>query len=265
MNLRAKNQNKSIIFDPTITTKNDLTECFCIFTDPTRTSKTPAQHQVTPGTKIRHPTMKVHTDGACINNGKQNAQSGSGIWFGPNNPRNNAIRIPGSAQSNQAGKIVAVISALTLTPNFYPLEVISDSKYTIEGLTTHLKHWEDIGWIQIKNAELFQRAAYLLRQRTTKTTFKWVKGHQGNLGNKESNKLAKEGANKDQPDQLNLHVPDKFFMQGAKLSALKQATAYQRIRKAKAASDPPIAAKQTNQIRAAIENYSGECETNETI
>ena len=54
-------------------------------------------------------------------------------------------------------------------------------------------------------------------------------------------------------------------MQGAKLSALKQATAYQRIRKAKAASDPPIAAEQTDQIRATIENYSGECETNETI
>ena len=50
-----------------------------------------------------------------------------------------------------------------------------------------------------------------------------------------------------------------------KLSALNQATAYQGIRNIKTVKDPPIATKQLNQISTAIEKYSEECETNETI
>jgi hypothetical protein len=86
INLQAKSQNRSVTFDPTITTKNNLTECFCIFMDPMRISQHPAQQRVTPGAELRHETVEVYTDGACINNGKRNAKSGSRAWFGPNDP-----------------------------------------------------------------------------------------------------------------------------------------------------------------------------------
>jgi ribonuclease HI len=33
------------------------------------------------------------------------------------------------------------------------------------------------GWIQVKNTELFQEAAFVLRQRSATTAFQWVKGH----------------------------------------------------------------------------------------
>jgi len=60
-------------------------------------------------------------------------------------------------------------------------------------------------------------------------------------------------------------VPNEFLTQGAKLQALDQATAYQGIRQIKSAKEPPIAAELIDQTRAAIEQYCGERETDETI
>ncbi|KAH9000577.1 hypothetical protein EDB86DRAFT_2904669 [Lactarius hatsudake] len=111
-------------------------------------------------------------------------------------------------------------------------------------LTTHLKNWEDNGWIGIKNAKLFKRVAYLLKRRTAPTWVSWVKGHAGILGNEESDKLAKEGAEKRDAerarkrgpgyrynaDVLSLNIPVIFDIQGAKLETLSQAVAYKGIR-----------------------------------
>ena len=184
LNLQAKSQNESILFDPTITTKNNLTECFRIFTDLSKASKNPAQCRVTARASLRHATTEVYTDGACINNGKENAKSGSGTWFRLNDQRNMAIKNPEGNQSNQVGELIAIITAIKSTPNFIPLKIISDSKYMIDRLMTHLTQWENHGWIQVKNAELFQETAYLLRQRSATTAFQWVKGHEGTLGKK---------------------------------------------------------------------------------
>jgi len=57
----------------------------------------------------------------------------------------------------------------------------------------------------------------------------WVKGHDGNEGNEGSDALAKQGANKRQPDLLILDVPKELDIQGAKLATLTQATAYKGI------------------------------------
>ncbi len=90
-------------------------------------------------------------------------RSGSGIWYSPNNERNLAIRVPGDAQLNQTSEIMAVITTVNATFLFQPLEISTDSKYVINGLTTHLDQWENQGWIGIKNAPLFKKVAHLLR------------------------------------------------------------------------------------------------------
>lgn len=159
-------------------------------------------------------------DSSCTNNGKKNACCGSRVWIGQNDPRNMAIRIPGPTQSNQIGELAAVIAATKNLPNFCKMTMVTDSRYIIDGLTKHLPDWEDKGWIEIKNAELFKRAAYLLKRRLAPTAFKWVKGHQGTLGNEESDKLAKIGAGKEVPDNLPLEIPKEFDLQGAKLTTL---------------------------------------------
>jgi len=122
-----------------------------------------------------------------------------------------------------------VIAAAAATAPYQPLKIATDSKYVIEGLTTNLKRWEDDGWINIKNTPLFKKAAHLLRLRTAKTMFRWIKGHNGTVGNEESDRLAKLGANKQDSDELDLEIPPEFDIQGAKLATLTQAMAYRGI------------------------------------
>ena len=209
--------------------------------------------------------VTVYTDGACINNGKKNSRCGSGVWFGQDDPRNRALRIPGDAQSNQVGKIAAVIAALEMIPPYQPVKIYTDSKYVIEGLTTHLESWENDGWINIKNALLFRKAAHLMRHESAKTTMQWVKGHDGIQGNEGSDALAKQGANKRHPDPLNLEILTEFDVQGAKLPTLTQATAYRGILERKEPEPRNTTEKHLQLARMAIKRITGEVETNAAI
>ena len=264
-NKKAKEENGAIIFDPSVTTKDDLSECFRVFTEPQRTSKNPAQHAQNDGMNNRHNEILVYTDGSCTNNGKANARCGGGIWFGQNDPRNKAIKIPGNAQSNQIGETAAVITTLQDTPHFIPLEIASDSKYVIDGLTTNLQNWEDKGWIGVDNATFFRKAAFLLRQRSARTTFRWIKAHNGTLGNEESDRLAKEGAGKDAPDPLDLQIPPEFDLQGAKLKAIDQSTAYKGIIEQRPRPPRPNSTEYIQESRDAIEEINGTQETTAKI
>ncbi|KAI0094524.1 RnaseH-domain-containing protein [Irpex rosettiformis] len=105
-----------------------------------------------------------------------------------------------------------------------------DSQYAIDGLTTHLNRWQDRGWIGIENAQLFRSAAYHLRKRSAITTFEWVKGHNGNLGNEGADELAAQGAQQAQSDNIDLTVPDQWNLTGAKLLGITQAIAYTGIK-----------------------------------
>ena len=135
----------------------------------------------------------------------------------------------------------------------------------IEGLTTHLESWENDGWINIKNAKLFRKATHLMRHRSAKTTMQWVKGHNGDPGNKGSNTLAKQGANKRYPDTLNLEIPEEFDVQGAKLTTLTQATAYKGILEHKQNEPRNTTEKYLQLTQTAIKRITGEIETNATI
>ena len=264
-NHTAKQNNDAITFDATITCKENLAECFRIFTDPTRLNNQLTQRYKHQGPIPRCREITVYTDGACMNNGKANARCGSGIWFDHNSPRNLALRVPGDDQSNQVGELVAVIAAISAVPPYQPLKIITDSKYVIEGLTTHLEDWENNGWIEIKNANLFKKAAHLLRLRTARTSFQWVKGHNGDNGNEESDALAKKGATKQNPDLIDLEIPIEFDIQGAKLTTLTQAKAYRGILRKKKHEPRNTTEKNLKLTREAITKITKEVETNATI
>ena len=176
-----------------------------------------------------------------------------------------AIRVPGNDHSNQISELVAVIAAVQNLPIYAPLEIHSDLKYVIDGLTTYLPHWENIRWINVQNATFFQKAAHLLRRRTATTHLKWVKGHSGDQGNEASDKLAKEGAEKRQTDDLDLQIPNEFAPQGAKLSSMTQALAYRGIRRLKTKTTPPIKPDLLQKIREAVSHLNGQSETDATI
>lgn len=225
----GRTEGEGVLFDPSITCKDGIQECFRVFTDPEKISLTPASRRPQQGTSLDHEEMRVYTDRSCINNGKSDAKCGSGVWVGNGLPLNKAIKIPGGKHSNQIGEIAAAIVAAETLPDFCKLTIVTDSMYVIEGLTKHLEDWENKGWIGIENADLFKRAAYLLKRRSAPTYLEWVKGHRGTWGNEESDRLAKEGAEKNATDILSLHVPATFNLQGAKLATLSQALAYKGI------------------------------------
>lgn len=82
-NEHAQQNNGVITFDPSITCKADLSECFRIFTNPDKVTNIPAKRLRAHGIMLRDQQIEVYTDGACYDNGKANAQCGSGVWFGP--------------------------------------------------------------------------------------------------------------------------------------------------------------------------------------
>jgi len=210
--------------------------------------------------------LTIYTDGSCTNNGKANAKCGSGIWINDNNPGNRAIRVPGPSQSNQIGELTAILNALQNTAPYTPISFKTDSRYVIDGLTIHLASWEDRGWINIANSELFRATTYHLRRRSAQTSFEWVKGHSGHHGNDAADRLANEGANKDTYDVIDLNIPPTFNLQGAKLSSITQAIAYHGIR---TSTHPPKNKRTTTMnidvARYAIESISGSLETDATI
>jgi ribonuclease HI len=234
--------------------------------DKSKVSNLPAERQTCAhGISLDNELTTVYTDGACLNNGKANAQCGAGIWFAEGNNQNRAIKVPGDEQSNQIREIAAIIKAIEMTKNYVPLLIKSDSKYAIEGLTTHLDNWEDQGWIGIKNSKWFKRAAYLLRARSAPTSFQWVKGHNGELGNELSDELAKEGMEKIVSDDLPLEIPERFDIQGAKLSKITQATAYKGINNAKRKHSRQTTTRNLERIREDISNHLGHLEKDEAI
>ena len=127
------------------------------------------------------------------------------------------------------GEIAAVVVALEKMPNYIPLMIKTDSRYIIDGLTTHLKKWEDRGWIGIKNSKWFKRAAFLLQRQSAPTKLKWVESHNEELENEQSNRLAKKGAEKEKVDEISLNIPNHFDLLGAKLAGITQAIAYKGI------------------------------------
>ena len=163
------------------------------------------------------------------------------------------------------GELAAVIKAATLIPTFCPLIIKTDSKYVIQGLTKHLKEWESKGWIGVKNASLFRKAAHLLRQRSAPTFMEWVKGHNGETGNEESDRLAKEGTQKAILDDLPLDIPPDYDLQGAKLASMTQALAYRGICEQ---NNPPPRLTTMGNLEAtkiAIRNFTLSHETESSI
>lgn len=59
------------------------------------------------GNSVFEADYYVYTDGSCINNGKENAIAGIGIYFGENDVRNVSQRVIGK-QSNNTGELGAI-------------------------------------------------------------------------------------------------------------------------------------------------------------
>lgn len=95
--------------------------------------------------------INVYTDGACINNGKSNALSGYGIYFGVNDARNESKKVEGDKHSNNIAELTAFIRALEILQEEIikdeQVNLYTDSEYVIKCATTYGDKLDKKNWI----------------------------------------------------------------------------------------------------------------------
>nr|GAT58252.1 predicted protein [Mycena chlorophos] len=209
-------------FNPRVTTHGTTADGFRLFADERAAKALPiiAHHR-----EDNNPEVVVHTDGSATNNGIAEARAGSGIYFGPGDPRNRALRIPDEwGPSNQVGELAAIKEAAEMCPKGTPLKIVSNSRYAINAVTKYLQKTEDNGFLPTANGELIALTVASLQVRCGKTTLQWVKGHAGDEGNKAANALAVQGAAKDTPDKIR-QGDMNLVERGVKLRTITQSKA----------------------------------------
>ncbi|XP_062406220.1 ribonuclease H1 isoform X2 [Sardina pilchardus] len=142
----------------------------------------------------------VYTDGCCEGNGKVGARAGIGVYWGPNHPLNVADRLSGR-QTNQRAEIQAACKALEQARDqkIKKLVLYTDSKFTINGVTSWVKKWKLNGWRlkgggKIITKEDFERLDALNQE--LQVVWQHIPGHAGFSGNEEADRLSRLGAAK---------------------------------------------------------------------
>lgn len=140
----------------------------------------------------------VYTDGCCTSNGKKGARAGIGVYWGRNHPLNVAERLQGR-QTNQRAELQAACKALeqAIHMDIKKLVLFTDSKFTINGVTSWVKNWKKNGWRTtsggpVTNKEDFQKLDELNGE--LEVVWMHIPGHAGYLGNEEADRLSREGA-----------------------------------------------------------------------
>jgi ribonuclease HI len=91
-------------------------------------------------------------------------------------------------------EMTAAINALKELREPYEIELYSDSKYLIDGMTKWTKGWIKSNWVNsarqpVKNKDLWLELLELSKSR--KISWSWVAGHAGHEFNERVDKLAK--------------------------------------------------------------------------
>ncbi|HEY1076423.1 MAG TPA: ribonuclease HI [Fontimonas sp.] len=134
----------------------------------------------------------VYTDGACKGN------PGPGGWGALLEFNGQQKRLHGGEldTTNNRMELTAAISALNALKEACAVTLYTDSSYVMQGLTTWLPNWKARGWRTaskqpVKNQDLWQLLDAAAGRHQVE--WKWVKGHNGDPGNEEADRLANEG------------------------------------------------------------------------
>jgi len=137
--------------------------------------------------------VQIFTDGACRGN------PGPGGWGAVMRYGEKEKTLHGGETSttNNRMELTAVIKALEcLKGNKWPIDITTDSKYVLQGITEWIEGWKKRGWRNaskkpVLNADLWQRLDDLVQPFDIK--WHWVKGHSGHPENELADQLANRG------------------------------------------------------------------------
>lgn len=154
-------------------------------------------------TVARNP--EIYVDGSCLGNGRGGARAGVGVFFGDGDPRNLSESFTMDNPTNQRAEILAIVRALEVCladPRLIEAETITvrtDSMYVVNCVQRYIDSWRAHAWHKsdgepVKNRDLIERLGELRDRLGPRLSVHHVKGHAGNRGNDEADRLAKRGS-----------------------------------------------------------------------
>jgi len=137
-------------------------------------------------------SVEICTDGACRGN------PGPGGWGVLLRYNDSEKKIHGgeSDTTNNRMELMAAIQALETLKNPCLVNLTTDSKYVIDGITSWIIDWKKRGWKTaakkpVKNVDLWKRLDTAVQGH--EINWHWIRGHTGHEGNEIADDLANLG------------------------------------------------------------------------
>ena len=136
--------------------------------------------------------VTIHTDGACKGN------PGPGGWGAILQASGKTKELCGGEPltTNNRMELTAAIMALEALTRPCKIDLHTDSKYVMDGITSWIHGWKARGWKTadkkpVKNDDLWKRLDVARTRHEVK--WHWVKGHAGHALNERADQLANLG------------------------------------------------------------------------
>ena len=134
----------------------------------------------------------IYTDGACRGN------PGPGGWGALIQYEGTEKEVYGGLEetTNNQMELSAAIQGLKALNESCHVDLFTDSKYVMDGITNWIHNWKKNNWKtaakkEVKNKELWQQLDQLMEHHEVQ--LHWVKGHSGDAGNEIADLLANKG------------------------------------------------------------------------
>ena len=162
--------------------------------------------------KVKYPiinkdTFVIYTDGACSNNGSDNARAGIGIHFSESNYikiEDISSKLVMDKPTNNAAELVAIETAINkcIEKNItIPIIIFTDSDYSIKCITIWYPQW--VKNKNIKNKKNIEIISRICQKKPLNLEFVHIRAQhdtkledEHSIGNKLADRLAVEGINK---------------------------------------------------------------------
>jgi ribonuclease HI len=145
-----------------------------------------------PAAKTSDPVI-IHTDGSCLSN------PGPGGWAAILQWQDKEREISGAEpdSTNNRMELTAAINGLNAVTRPMTIDLYTDSKYVMTGVTDWMPRWKGNGWKTaakkpVANQDLWQQLDSAVSRHQVR--WHWVKGHAGNPLNERCDKLARSAA-----------------------------------------------------------------------
>ena len=132
--------------------------------------------------------ITIYTDGGCHGN------PGPGGWGIVVIADNEVRQLSGGEKltTNNRMELLAVITALNALKMPCRVNLFSDSKYVIDGITKWIASWKKRNWKNVQNVDLWKQLSEITSKHMI--TWNWVKGHDNDIYNNECDEFARKAA-----------------------------------------------------------------------